>query len=206
MPIQLCRTYWYSPLDGDRTIRLLTLSPGNHNEPISLTITHASLDQQPIYEALSYVWGPPLPSYPVRCNDGFLGVGQNLKDALQHLRKPDEPRVLWIDRIAVNQEDMDERGQQVGLMADIYNSASLVVVWLGTEDASTKPAFEVINDLNLQFLQFQRAQNAENYAQAETMGHPIQYLPANDPEWTAVESLLQNQWFARVLTTLQWRF
>lgn len=38
---------------------------------------------------------------------------------------------LWIDAICVDQENVNERNQQIGLMADIYTRAVKVVVWLG---------------------------------------------------------------------------
>lgn len=128
-------TYKYNRLNGTRDIRLITLCPGAGDETILLNIEYTSLDQKPAYEALSYVWGPQNPSY-VQCNDASLAIGGNLRDALRCLRKPDAPRVLWIDRIAINQEDTNEREQQVSFMGDIYGSASLVVIWLGTADDS----------------------------------------------------------------------
>ena len=93
-------TYEYKRLNGARDIRLITLCPGAGEEPLLLSIQHTSLDQRPAYEALSYVWGPQNPSHPVQCNDASLAVGGNLRDALRCLRKPDAPRLLWIDRIA----------------------------------------------------------------------------------------------------------
>jgi hypothetical protein len=137
-------SYNYERLSGAREIRLIILAQGTDDEIISLTIEHTSLDQRPSYEALSYVWGPQNPSHPVRCNEGSLAIGENLRDALRCLCKPDSPRVLWIDRIAINQNDVDERTKQVGLMADIYSAASLVIIWLGTADGYTEPAFNPV--------------------------------------------------------------
>jgi len=119
------KPYAYEQLKGVREIRLITLHQCTGSDAISLTINHAYLDEKPTYEALSYVWGPQTPSYPIRCNHGTIAVGGSLRDALQHLRKPDASRVLWIDRIAINQKDLDERTQQVNIMGDIYSSASL---------------------------------------------------------------------------------
>jgi Heterokaryon incompatibility protein (HET) len=110
MTTAIASPYTYEQLNGAREIRLITLYQGAGPDAISLTIDHAYLDEKPEYEALLYVWGPQAPSYPVRCHHGSIAVGENLRDALQHLRKPDAPRVLWIDRIAINQEDLNERG------------------------------------------------------------------------------------------------
>ncbi|PMD38655.1 HET-domain-containing protein, partial [Hyaloscypha variabilis F] len=164
-------SYAYKPLIGSRDIRLVTLRPGTGEQEISLTMAHISLDGHPAYDALSYVWGPQYPSYRVSCDEAFLEIGENLRDALRYLRKPRATRVLWVDRIAINQEDLEERAVQVELMADIYSSASEVPVWLGTADGNTDLAFRCIDDLARKMLAF----------------------------WKS-EALLQRPWFSRVWT------
>jgi len=200
MALATANTYKYERLNGTRDIRLITLRPGTGNETILLTIEHTSLDKRLAYEALSYVWGPQNPSHPVRCNNGSLAVGENLRDALLCLRKPDAPRVLWIDRIAINQDDMDERTQQVGLMGDIYSSASLVIIWLGAADDYTEPAIGLLNDLGGKMLEHWKIQKPKSFAEAVTSKHAIQYPPSEAPIWLAVRSLLLRPWFSRVWT------
>jgi len=41
---------------------------------------------------------------------------------------------LWADAICVNQTDFSERNQQVSLMSMIYQSATMVISWLGPSD------------------------------------------------------------------------
>jgi hypothetical protein len=173
---------------------------GNHDDPISLIIERTSLDEKPVYDALSYVWGPQIPSYTVECNGGCLAIGGSLRDALLAFRKSDAPLTLWIDRIAINQDDVAERTQQVNLMADIYRSASLAVIWLGPADSSSESAFGFINDLTIQMLEFWKTQKSRNYAEARTADHPLQQPPLEAPVWSAVRSLLQRPWFSRVWT------
>jgi hypothetical protein len=60
-----------------------------------------------------------------------LGVTRNLKIALKYLRHADNARLLWIDAICINQEDLHERAEQVGYMRDIYGYATRAMVWLG---------------------------------------------------------------------------
>lgn len=199
MAASTSNSYNYERLSGAREIRLIILAQGTDDETISLTIEHTSLDQRPSYEALSYVWGPQNPSHPVRCNEGSLAIGENLRDALRCLRKPDSPRVLWIDRIAINQNDVDERTQQVGLMADIYSTASLVIIWLGTADGYTEPAFNLINDLAVQMLEIKKTRNSQ-IPVVTTANHPIQYPLPEASAWSAVRFLLQRPWFSRVWT------
>lgn len=69
------KPYAYERLNGGWEIRLITLQQGNNDGPIALIIERASLDQKPMYEALSYVWGPQTPSHLVRCNDAGIAVG-----------------------------------------------------------------------------------------------------------------------------------
>ena len=65
---------------------------------------------------------------------------QNLATALVYLRHNSEPRVLWIDALCINQEDMEERNSQVARMADIFRLADRVVVWLGPESEEDRSA------------------------------------------------------------------
>ncbi|GKU06232.1 unnamed protein product [Fusarium langsethiae] len=106
---------------------------------------------QPAYEALSYTWGPQISSSPVaveatttateefRCSyRGFLAVGQNLDEALRHLRYPHKPRTMWIDALCINQSDIEERNHEVKRMGDIFRLATRVVAWIGpTYEGST---------------------------------------------------------------------
>jgi hypothetical protein len=39
--------------------------------------------------------------------------------------------VIWIDAICINQNDVQERNEQVGMMGDIYRKCTDVVAWLG---------------------------------------------------------------------------
>jgi len=87
----------------------------------------------------------------VRCGDAIVQVGKNLYDALQHLRDETKCLSLWIDSIAINQQDLKERGSQVKLMAQIYGSAATVLVWLGVEDDQARKAWEIFGDLFEQF-------------------------------------------------------
>jgi hypothetical protein len=38
---------------------------------------------------------------------------------------------LWIDAISINQETLEERNHQVGIMGEIYSRAECVIIWLG---------------------------------------------------------------------------
>src|SRR5436190_18584661 len=83
----------YKPLKGPQEIRLLHIEPGPEHDstcaacPILCTISRVSLAANPVYEALSYVWGSTEKSYVVQCVDGsFLPVTANLHAALCRIR------------------------------------------------------------------------------------------------------------------------
>ncbi|KAF2452128.1 hypothetical protein P171DRAFT_347545 [Karstenula rhodostoma CBS 690.94] len=126
--------------------RLVLLAPGNHNDPIICSLKYFDVLHPPPYEALSYVWGDPKITAPISIDGHNLQVTTNLEIALRHLRLEQATRILWIDAININQLDMNERAQQVAMMANIYRNADLVVVWLGPADEYTEMFFKLAKE------------------------------------------------------------
>ncbi|CAJ2501338.1 Uu.00g041910.m01.CDS01 [Anthostomella pinea] len=134
--------YRYEPLPGKDFIRLVTIHPGEFADDIviSLEVTAFPLDNPPVYEALSYVWG--LPSDPglvhVTCSRAqqrtTILATQNLVVALRHLRYVDKPRVMWMDALSINQKADVEKSSQVAKMGEVFRLATRVVAWLGPEE------------------------------------------------------------------------
>jgi hypothetical protein len=126
---------------GSNWIRLVELQPGQIDDPVSCTLARIKLptaSQGPkvsediSYEALSYTWGPfSIRSITLNGHKDFR-VTDNLDSALRYLRRTDHQRVLWIDALSINQNDLPERNSQVGRMLEIYSRAIRVVVWLGS--------------------------------------------------------------------------
>ena len=85
----------------------------------------------PSYEALSYTWGNQSVKYPVEINGYTFGVGWNLFTALKCFRKQDKQRIIWIDAICIDQNNIQERNEQVPRMRSIYQRATGVLIWLG---------------------------------------------------------------------------
>ncbi|KAF4535920.1 Heterokaryon incompatibility protein [Lasiodiplodia theobromae] len=98
------------------------------------------------YEALSYVWGDPNKRRPIIVSRKLFQATENLEAALRNLRHPTQPRVLWIDAICINQNDVQERNEQVKLMGDIYRCARRVIVWLGPESDTSGAAFQLMRN------------------------------------------------------------
>ena len=95
--------------------------------------------------------------FPVICDDGEILVTASLHHALRMLQVLDLRKVkkigtkqkfFWIDAICIDQENIEERGSQVAIMANIYQAASTVIIWLGEEDEFTSDACTVIDRLS----------------------------------------------------------
>lgn len=144
----------------DGHIRLLTIHPGDEASALSGIIRSAPLELAPNYEAVSYAWGAEdfTDALDVVCDTGSTSTSSETKDVrsipitpnvtslLNSLRYPNEPRVLWIDAICINQANASERSVQVQQMRQIYSRAQRIIIWLGlaTEDGESDRAFRFL--------------------------------------------------------------
>ncbi|KAE9368013.1 HET-domain-containing protein [Stipitochalara longipes BDJ] len=150
-------SYPYRPVDSSsRGFRLAILQPSvSFPAPIICNLIEVTIGDHPIYEALSYVWGDPKIQATLQVEGATLKVTTNLELALRYLRLPDKPRTIWVDAICINQSNIEERSQQVGLMKGIYSSCAVDLVWLGESDEWTQKAIDIVKrmkSLNLQRL------------------------------------------------------
>ena len=97
------------------------------------------------YEALSYHWGEPAFTHPLRCGETVLVVTMNLASALLNLRLAHRPRYLWVDALCINQYDNQEKASQVQNMFIIYRKAKIVIAWLGPQLQWTHLAFDLLH-------------------------------------------------------------
>lgn len=112
--------YQYQPLQYDDSVRILVLHPSvDNSDPIKCTIQQARLSDASLeYEALSYTWGDTAQTQAVHLDNGEreLFVRENCHNALWHLRYTDAERLLWIDAICIDQDNLQERSKQVRMM------------------------------------------------------------------------------------------
>ena len=73
-----------------------------------------SLDENPVFTALSYVWGDPAGVKPITVNGQCFMITANLGSALRHFQYKDITPAVWIDSICINQKDNIEKAEQVG--------------------------------------------------------------------------------------------
>ncbi|KAF5618633.1 heterokaryon incompatibility 6 OR allele [Fusarium sp. NRRL 52700] len=146
---QLAQPYPGPSLPSPSHIRLVYLHPGT-DEAIYCELTTVSIDSAPSYEALSYTWGDPSSTEAINMTTrGFetpqqFSVTSNCFSALKRLRYKDKTRVLWIDALAIDQSNLDERNHQVSLMSKIYSQAAGVIVYLGESAEDSDLAIEFI--------------------------------------------------------------
>ncbi|THV45125.1 hypothetical protein BGAL_0527g00020 [Botrytis galanthina] len=127
----------YHPLkDGE--IRVLRIEPGTFDDPIHCALSPCLLDDNPTYQALSYTWGDPSIRAPIKVDGHVFMATTNLESALRYLRDTEITRVLWVDAVCINQEDIPERGMQVQQMRRIYKNAKDVLIWLGPPELPTR--------------------------------------------------------------------
>ena len=118
-------------------------------------------------------------------------VRPNLSDALRHLRdystqslqqtkRRTQTTVLWIDYICINQNDKEERNAQVKMMAEIYQRADAVFVWLGREGEDSNIAMDFIQ--------------RNPYKEHQDM---LSVRPSAAPQWRAFMALMRRTWFRR---------
>lgn len=102
---------------------------------------HTRLDKKSTrvaYEALSYVWGSAELNHEVFVVGRRLRITTNLHVALVQLRSQVSDRIIWIDAVCIDQNNLKERGHQVQQMSKIYREAERVLFWLGPGTEDTK--------------------------------------------------------------------
>ncbi|KAI6351571.1 hypothetical protein MCOR25_009866 [Pyricularia grisea] len=88
------------------------------------------------YEALSYTWGyedeaNESTNHTIIMNGKNHHVRKNLFNALSSIRLDHRDRIVWIDALCIDQDNPHERNHQVAQMAQTYECAKRVLVWLG---------------------------------------------------------------------------
>ena len=179
--------FYYTALNhGTAEIRTLTLAPASDRQaPVLCQLDHVSIlgdaGRSPVYEALSYTWGDPKDQRVIRVNGCPFFVTKNLDVALRFLRKPYEPRLLWVDAICINQQNTSEKTQQVKMMKEIYRDASQVLVWLGHSDKDIRMAMDRIKQL-------------ENPGYLEPSAVAAFYAPCE----TGLNKIFRKTWWSRL--------
>jgi Heterokaryon incompatibility protein (HET) len=189
--------YTYSPLDSNTSeFRLVTIEPGEFDEPIRGSIHHAFLDDGPSFEALSYVWGDATVKEEIQLHGQPFQITKNLTTALRYIRHQDTDRVLWIDAICINQQDIPERSNQVPRMRNIYLSATMVLAWLGEPTPDSDTGMRCIKELGELFEDYKgtirpRKEFTEDFC--EEIG-----IYVANYSWPAIYGILRREYWLRI--------
>ncbi|EGY23525.1 uncharacterized protein VDAG_04963 [Verticillium dahliae VdLs.17] len=163
----------------------------------------------PGFEALSYTWGSaddlecvkviPRDHCPSQSSFRALHIRRNLASALRHLRYENRPRMLWVDAICINQQDIDEVNIQVKGAASVYKEAVRVMIWLGLSSHDSALAIHALSNLGAQVIV--RADSwicsAPDATEADWHDRNV-LLPYDKATWLAIDSLLKRAWFSRI--------
>ncbi|KAL8868332.1 MAG: hypothetical protein Q9174_005063 [Haloplaca sp. 1 TL-2023] len=128
--------------------------------------------------------------------------------ALDCFRLPDQDRVIWVDSICIDQDNIPEKNHQVRLMGRIYRQAECVLIWLGEEEEDTASAFAFMRLLRDRIKLDQDETDwardkarTQAYRDAVADVHNRFNIPTVDsPEFAALQRLLGCTWFTRAWT------
>ena len=209
------RSFKYTPLTGERSFRLLDLSPGELDGPIRCHIYEEDLNLHRSYEAISYVWGNSKRPIDLICNGNkVLNITRNLAATLRSIRHATEIRTVWADSVCIDQENHDERTHQVRQMGSIYAEAFRVLIWLGAgisePDLHTlRTGLDSLSALRPQEYQLRdrvsQTFNSDTHLDDgdrhyEDIRLEFGLPPINSDEFVAVREFFQRDWFYRAWT------
>ncbi|KAF2269756.1 hypothetical protein CC78DRAFT_452837 [Lojkania enalia] len=187
--------YTYQPLRNHGEIRLIELAPGEGDMPLEGTIHHVSLDDAGEFYALSYAWGAAVKPFYFSTRSGKIPITLSLHSAFKTIRDPVNPTRIWADIICIDQDTHLEKRIQIRLLRRIYQTADIVIAWLGGGNDSSDRAITTL-------LQMKAAtMNLETWP--DTLPPiPLSWggknLPSSlDPVWKDIEKLLSRDWFKR---------
>jgi hypothetical protein len=131
--------------------------------------------------------------------------------ALQHFEQNDLALRIWVDAICINQNDEKEKSHQVGIMAEIFNRASEVLVWLGPSEVGSEEALGFLRQIGNEALQlYGREQNNNDQANTPDGKKVVdrdvfdalrtRWFPDGVPNFDleSTQRVLQRPWFRRV--------
>lgn len=98
--------------------------------------------------------------------------------------------------MSINQKDIIERGNQVALMADIYRSASRIVVWLGEEDCHSRLASGFLEFLSAFSKEELREIDPHSMGNEDTVASLGMYCHMD--YWDSLAHLFRRTWFTRI--------
>ena len=183
-------------------IRVAKLREGCSGSIIRCTLQPTFISSSVKYEALSWCWGKYNPNTDPKIElDGIpFPVPANLYQALQQLRFEDRDRLIWCDKICIDQSNLDEKAEQVQIMADIYRNCNGLIVWVGEEADDSSQAIEVFRIFG-ECVNFDGDSiDTKRPLRRDYDSEEVRRVKkdARDSHWAAVNSFFNRSWFRRL--------
>jgi len=115
-------------------IRLLRVHAAQEDGVVNATMDSFARASAPPYAAISYTCGPEFPIVPIYVNGTETFVRHNCRYALWQSYFHNSQLWIWIDSVCINQHDLVEKNNQVGMMGEIYRSAQFVFASIGAQE------------------------------------------------------------------------
>lgn len=109
------------------------------------------------------------------------------------MRFEDEPFILWVDAICINQSNNVEKSEQIRITTDIYQTAPAVSIWLGHMDEQSSLAMRLIRFAAALYTR-SRAQTDDKLLTADIMHYTL-----NNTNLQALASFFTKDWWGRIL-------
>lgn len=178
-----------------RVLRLVELRIRRDRPYLHCSIEFTSIGDES-YDAVSYTWGAENDTTEIICNEHYVQVPRNLRNALCSIWRTNPRLRIWADALSINQEDKTEKAQQVRMMGQVFAGAHTVWVWLGEGTEHTTYAWN--------FLRMYAQSGSDDNPQrdGETRIAPRYLTGITPPAYllSAVKYLAQSSWFFRTWT------
>ena len=175
----------YTPLnESECEIRILTLHGGDDSDaPLQCALEVLPLELAGDFIALSYCWGAPGNSVVISVNGEDVAIQVNLWTFLHRLWSIRGRSRVWVDYLCINQNDYQEKGPQVKLMANVFGAAAMVYAWLGESTPQIDQAVATLEEARKLHAKAPGEDNLRIYASARRLMHPFL---ASREYWTRI--------------------
>ncbi|KAF1978206.1 hypothetical protein BU23DRAFT_525941, partial [Bimuria novae-zelandiae CBS 107.79] len=186
--------YTYEALKKPDHIRILLLHPTFGFRPISCNLVQGPHMRRLNYEAISYTWGGMEATRQIMVDGCTMKVTESVYEILTTYCSLLVPKLLWIDAVCIDQQNVEEKSLQVPLMQKIYREALFTTVFLGRAPTTACAVFDLFNEFEILKSGALRHSVQTIYELYET----LQPTKSKPKQWDALLRLLQHPWFGRV--------
>lgn len=195
----------YAPLDeAKREIRVLKVSRpiqgcDDGGETFQADLVCVSLDDDPAYLAVSYVWGDRSIVGHFESHRGGHGkrvpYNKVVFDIINTILARGTTLHLWIDALCINQQDLNERASQVAMMGIVYSKARQVIAFIGEADEILITAMDLIL---LTANCIWAHGSLSGFATPSELASLLSEIGPADRDWESIKGLTSRPWFRRL--------